>query len=116
MREIANAALAALSRDFASLYWGLERPSMAPEKLLRAMLWQAFYSERRLMERMGFDLLLFRWFVSLASKMRCGTIRASRRTVTGFWRARLPPDSWPPFCRSRGCCSSVGLCRRRPRR
>jgi hypothetical protein len=41
IREIANAALAALSRDFAALYSGMGRPSIAPEKLLRAMLLQA---------------------------------------------------------------------------
>ena len=38
IREIANAALARLSADFAALYPGLGRPSIAPEKLLRAML------------------------------------------------------------------------------
>ena len=54
----------ATSRRFDS---GLGRPSIAPEKLLRAMLLQAFYSirsERQLMERLEFDLL-FRWFVGL---------------------------------------------------
>lgn len=68
IREIANAALAALSEDFAALYPPkLGRPSIPPERLLRAMLLQAFYgirSERQLMERMEFDLL-FRWFVGL---------------------------------------------------
>lgn len=67
IREIANAALSDLSRSFAVLYTDFGRPSIAPEKLLRAMLLQAFYgirSERQLMERLGFDLL-FRWFVGL---------------------------------------------------
>lgn len=67
IREIANAALNDLSRDFAALYTDFGRPSIAPEKLLRAMLLQAFYgirSERQLMERLEFDLL-FRWFVGL---------------------------------------------------
>ena len=67
IREIANTALAALSADFAALYSGLGRPSVPPEKLLRAMLLQAFYSvrsERQLMERIEFDLL-FRWFVGI---------------------------------------------------
>ncbi len=68
IRLIANAALAALSDDFAALYPPrLGRPSVPPERLLRAMLLQAFYgirSERQLMERMEFDLL-FRWFVGL---------------------------------------------------
>ena len=67
IREIANAALADLSGDFALLYSGMGRPSIAPEMLLRAMLLQAFYSvrsERQLMERLEFDLL-FRWFVGI---------------------------------------------------
>jgi len=68
VREIANAALADLTGEFAALYPArLGRPSIAPERLLRAMLLQAFYgirSERQLMERMEFDLL-FRWFVGL---------------------------------------------------
>ena len=62
-----NEALAALEREFAALYSPIGRPSIPPEKLLRAMLLQAFYSirsERQLMERLEFDLL-FRWFVGL---------------------------------------------------
>jgi len=67
IREIVNAALGDLSGDFGKLYTDFGRPSIAPEKLLRAMLLQAFYgvrSERQLMERLEFDLL-FRWFVGL---------------------------------------------------
>ena len=68
IRAIANAALSALDRDFEELYpRRLGRPSIPPERLLRAMLLQAFYgirSERQLMERIEFDLL-FRWFVGL---------------------------------------------------
>jgi transposase len=67
IRELTNTALEALSGDFAALYSGLGRPSIAPEMLLRAMLLQAFYSirsERQLMERLEFDLL-FRWFVGI---------------------------------------------------
>ena len=62
-----NEALASLEWDFASLYAPVGRPSIPPEKLLRAMLLQAFYSirsERQLMERLDYDLL-FRWFVGL---------------------------------------------------
>ncbi len=67
IREIANAALATLAADFSELYSRTGRPSVAPERLLRAMLLQAFYSvrsERQLMERLDTDLL-FRWFVGL---------------------------------------------------
>jgi hypothetical protein len=55
IREIVNAALAALSPEFEKLYARLGRPSIAPEKLLRALLLQAFYSvrsERQLMEQL----------------------------------------------------------------
>jgi len=67
IREITNTALATLALDFSALYSGTGRPSVAPERLLRAMLLQAFYSvrsERQLMERLDTDLL-FRWFVGL---------------------------------------------------
>jgi transposase len=67
IRALTDTALEALSGDFAALYSGLGRPSIAPEMLLRAMLLQAFYSvrsERQLMERLEFDLL-FRWFVGI---------------------------------------------------
>jgi transposase len=67
IRKIVNAALSDLERDFAALYAPIGRPSIPPEKLLRAMLLQAFYSirsERQLIERLEFDLL-FRWFVGI---------------------------------------------------
>jgi len=67
IRGLVNEALVALEQEFAALYAPIGRPSIAPEKLLRAMLLQAFYSirsERQLMERLEFDLL-FRWFVGL---------------------------------------------------
>jgi transposase len=67
IRDLANAALGDLSEEFSKLYTDFGRPSIAPEKLLRAMLLQAFHgirSERQLMERLEFDLL-FRWFVGL---------------------------------------------------
>ena len=67
IRLLVNETLGSMERDFAGLYAGIGRPSIAPEKLLRAMLLQAFYSvrsERLLMERLEFDLL-FRWFVGI---------------------------------------------------
>ena len=67
IRSLVNASLSEMEREFAGLYSSLGRPSVAPEKLLRAMLLQAFYSirsDRQLMERLEFDLL-FRWFVGL---------------------------------------------------
>lgn len=67
IRAVANEALAAIAPDLRALYAGLGRPSIPPERLLRAMLLQAFYSirsERQLTERIEFDLM-FRWFVGL---------------------------------------------------
>jgi transposase len=67
IRTIVNEALSALEHEFAALYARVGRPSIPPEKFIRAMLLQAFYSirsERQLMERLEYDLL-FRWFVGL---------------------------------------------------
>src|SRR5438477_5106058 len=67
IRSLTDGPLEALTADFAALYYGLGRPSIPPEMLLRAMLLQASYSirsERQLMERLEFDLL-FRWFVGI---------------------------------------------------
>jgi transposase len=68
IRAIVNSALSRLSAEFDALYAaGAGRPSIPPERLMRALLLQAFYglrSERQLMERLEFDLL-FRWFIGL---------------------------------------------------
>ena len=64
---ITNAALKSLSGQFQKLYSPLGRESIPPERLMRALLLQAFYSirsERLLVERIDHDLL-FRWFVGL---------------------------------------------------
>ena len=67
IRLLVNEALGHLDRAFDRLYADEGRPSVPPERLLRASLLQLFYSirsERQLMERLDFDLL-FRWFVGL---------------------------------------------------
>lgn len=67
IREFVNSALAALDAEFAKLYSADGRPSIAPERLLRAALIQILFSirsERQLMEQMQYNLL-FRWFVGL---------------------------------------------------
>src|SRR5438874_3746104 len=59
--------LAKLSQKFAHMYSTIGRPSIPPEKLLRALLLQVLYSirsERMLMEQLEYNLL-FRWFVGL---------------------------------------------------
>src|SRR6202034_1684981 len=67
MREVTNVALAELDPSFSALYERIGRPSIPPERLLRATLLQLLYSirsERQLVERLEFDML-FRWFVGL---------------------------------------------------
>ena len=68
IRAVVDEALDVLSGEFDGLYARLGRPGIAPEKLLRALLLQAFYSirsERQLMEQLDYNLL-FRWFVGLS--------------------------------------------------
>ncbi len=67
IKAIVDDALTALDCEFERLYEGTGRQSIAPERLLRASLVQAFYSvrsERQLMEQIDYNLL-FRWFVGL---------------------------------------------------
>jgi transposase len=67
VRVMVDEALAQLSGRFDAMYASVGRPSIAPEKLLRAQLLQLLYSirsERLLMEEMDYNLL-FRWFVGL---------------------------------------------------
>lgn len=71
IRTMVNAALVKMDALFAGMYEAPikgGRPSIAPEKLLRAMLLQVFYSirsERQLMEQTQYNLL-FRWFIGLS--------------------------------------------------
>ena len=67
IRRITDRALERLSPQFGTLYVNFGRPSIAPEKLLRALVLQALYSirsERQLMEQLDYNIL-FRWFVGL---------------------------------------------------
>jgi transposase len=68
LREMVNEALKSLSPLFSSMYSTIGRPSIPPEKLLRALLLQILYSirsERMLVEQLDYNLL-FRWFVGMA--------------------------------------------------
>lgn len=67
IRVLSDRALARMDVEFSGMYARTGRPSIAPEKLLRALLLQVLYSihsERRLMEQLDYNLL-FRWFVGL---------------------------------------------------
>ena len=68
IRKMVDAALGELNGLFEQIYAPCGRPSIAPEKLLRALLLQIFYSirsERLLVEQLDHNLL-FRWFVGLS--------------------------------------------------
>jgi transposase len=67
IRQLVNDVLASLDGEFAKLYSPFGRDSIPPERLLRALLLQAFFtirSERQLMEQLDYNLM-FRWFVGL---------------------------------------------------
>lgn len=67
IKKLADAALAQLSPTFDAMYSVTGRPSIAPEKLLKATLLMAFYtvrSERQLCEQLEYNLL-FRWFLDM---------------------------------------------------
>src|SRR5487761_2637464 len=68
IRPLVNAALERLSAEFDAIYAEAGRPSIPPERLLRALLLQAFFSvrsERQLMEQLAYNMM-FRWFVGLS--------------------------------------------------
>src|SRR3954471_667341 len=68
IRTMAEAALKELDQRFEGMYAAMGRPSIPPERLLRALLLQVLYtvrSERLLMEQLDYNLL-FRWFVGLS--------------------------------------------------
>jgi len=67
IRQVVNEALSSLDAEFGALYTDFGRPSIPPERLIRASLIQILFSirsERQLMEQMQYNLL-FRWFVGL---------------------------------------------------
>ena len=67
IRALVDDVLRDMSREFDGLYATVGRPSIPPERLLRAQLLQIFYSirsERLLMEQLDYNLL-FRWFVGM---------------------------------------------------
>ena len=67
IKQLVNDVLASLDAEFSKAYSAFGRESIPPERLLRALLLQAFFSirsERQLMEQLNYNLL-FRWFVGL---------------------------------------------------
>lgn len=73
IKRLADAALASMGRTFAAAYSPVGRPSIAPERLLKALVLMSLYtvrSERALCERVTFDML-FRWFLDMTPDEPC---------------------------------------------
>src|SRR5262245_20282841 len=110
---VADVALAALSPDFQRLYALNGRPSIAPEKLLRALLLQAFYSvrsERQLMEQLDYNLL-FRWFIGLGVDDPVWDVTVFTKNRDRLLAGRSRPSScvrcWPSPRSRRSCRTST---------
>jgi transposase len=100
LRVMVDQALVELSPAFEGLYSRVGRPSIPPEKLLRALLLQVLYtirSERMLVEQLDYNLL-FRWFVGLGMDDAISRERSARMPLI----ARRP--TLKPSCsrRARG--------------
>ena len=68
IKQLLDRALERLSPDFAAIYSAIGRPSIPPERLLRALLLQALFSvrsERQLMQQITYNML-FRWFIGMS--------------------------------------------------
>ncbi len=86
LRELVDAVLASMDRDFDGLYSTLGRASIAPERLLRASLLQVIYtirSERQLVEQIDFLTCCFAGSSACRWTSACGITRPSARTATG---------------------------------
>jgi transposase len=103
IRRIVNEVLADLDREFAELYAAEGRPSIAPERLLRALLLQAFYtirSERQLMEQLHYNLL-YRWFVGLGVDDPVWVPTVFTKNRNRLLDARWHASFWPSFSTTR---------------
>jgi hypothetical protein len=95
IKAMADAALKQISIQFDGIYSHTGRPSIPPEKLLKASLLQAFYtirSERQLVEQIGYNIL-FRWFLDMAldEKPWDATVCQWSLKIPPFRSPKIPP-------------------------
>jgi transposase len=91
IRACVDDILGEMTREFDVLYAQHGRPSIPPERLLRAQLLQLFYtirSERLPMEQLD-DNILFRWFVGLHARPRIERACAWLKTIAGLRTVKL---------------------------
>ena len=100
IKELAEVALKELSPLFEQMYSEVGRPSIPPERLLKASLLMALYtvrSERMFCEQLDYNLL-FRWFLDLNWTSRASTTPALAAIVRGClsttWRASSSAPWW----------------------
>src|SRR5215467_6956290 len=108
LRALVDPVLQALSPRFTQMYARVGRPSIAPEKLLRALLLQGLYSirsERLWMEQLDYNLL-FRWFVGLRLDDPVWDATVYSRTGSGCWRPTSPRPSSSRWWSWRGSTTS----------
>jgi hypothetical protein len=108
-------ALRELQPRFHKLYAKTGRPSIAPEKLLRALLLQALYSvrsERMLMEQLDYNLL-FRWFVGLNMDDAIWDVTVFTKNRERCSMGTLPKPSSKPYSsrHASGVCSRTNTSR-----
>ena len=92
LRQMTDEIFKQLSPRFDKLYSRVGRPSIAPERLLRALLLQVLYSvrsERMLMEQLSYNML-FRWFVGLNMDDEVWNATTSARIGIACCVAKLP--------------------------
>src|SRR5499426_698838 len=91
IRAMVDQALANMSKKFDAIYAKTGRPSIPPEKLLRAQLIQMLYSirsERLLMEEIDYSML-FRWFVGMNLDEPVWDATVFTKNGTGCWKGTL---------------------------
>jgi transposase len=94
-----NEVLVALDCEFTKLYADTGRPSIPPERLLRALLLQAFYtirSETQLMEQLHYNLL-YRWFVGRGVEEPVWVSTVFTKNRDGCLKRRSRASSWRSF-------------------
>src|SRR5947209_17752120 len=95
IKRLADEALAAISDELNDAYAADGRPSIPPERLLKASLLMALYSvrsERLFCEQLDYNLL-FRWFWISKWTSRVSITRPSRAIGRGCWRTRSAASS-----------------------